>query len=240
MKPEDLRLVSDFRQPYDHHFASRYRSDLPEWRRSQVTTRTRREDHDMLAAVGLVVPERGTLDGSFRPEREVVAYLDPSAHRGEGKLRGAVRDLLRLDRVRPDTYASAWVGPPDGGRTLRFLAIGGGFFWWLDYRQRDPSEWRSNVGDVEVSTHDGPQDPRPFFNALLNLQKILREPLVAVDFVRDGRFDDEDAPLVAIDLATAPGIAGTPVAEHRQRDVAEAIAARWHELYQRRRAEDEA
>ena len=48
--------------------------------------------------------------------------------------------------------------------------------------------------------------------------------------MRDGRFDDEDAPLVAIDLATAPGISGTPVAEHSQRDVAESIAARWEEV----------
>ena len=224
MTPEDLRLVSDFHEPYDHHFGSRHRSALPVWRRFQVTTRTRREDHDLLESAGLAVPNRGPV-GVFTPHAFVVLYAKPCAHRGEGKRRCRASAAETFS-----AYAAAWVGPTSGGRTLRLLAIGR-MFWWLDYRQRDPGEWRSNVGDVEVTTHDGPRDPRTFLDALARLQELLREPLVAVDFVRDGRFDDLNAPLVAIDLATAPGISGTPVAEHSQRDVAESIAARWHELH---------
>lgn len=47
--PVDLRLSSPFREPYDHHFAGSWRTDLPLWRRDPVATRTRREDHALLA-----------------------------------------------------------------------------------------------------------------------------------------------------------------------------------------------
>lgn len=60
-----LRLVSDFHEPYDHHFASRHREDLPIWRRWSRTARTRSDDHRLLVAAGLSVPQVGRLE-TFR------------------------------------------------------------------------------------------------------------------------------------------------------------------------------
>jgi D-alanine-D-alanine ligase-like ATP-grasp enzyme len=67
--------------------------------------------------------------------------------------------------------------------------------------------------------------------AVERLSCKLAAPLLAVDFVDDGG----DEP-VAIDLNTAPGIAGTPV-EHELPGVgvnaavmAQAIAGRWREV----------
>jgi hypothetical protein len=229
--PVPLRLVSDFHEPYDHHFASRHREDLPTWRRWSRVARTRSDDHALMSAAGLSIPRRGPLS-TFGLADQVVAYVDVCAHRGEGKIRGTAQELRERGTL-AGTYCSAWVGHEAGGRTTRLLGIGR-LWWWLTYRQRWPGEWRSNVGDVEVATHDGPDDPRPYMTALARLQRMLREPLVAVDFVQVGSGASEA--LVAIDLATAPGIAGTPVASHAfgpmdgMLDIVQEIAARWHEV----------
>jgi hypothetical protein len=198
--PVALRLVSDFREPYDHHFASSHRTDLPTWRRWSRTPRTRSDDHRLLLAAGLSIPRVGRLD-SFPPGAVVVAYLDPCAHRGDGKRRETAAALL-ADGVLPWTYCTAWVGDLAGGVSIRVLGIGR-MFWWLAYGTASPGEWRSNVGDVRVTLAHGypTDDPRDAMSAVGRLQRMLGEPLVAVDFV----CDEEGKPW-AIDLATAPGV----------------------------------
>lgn len=224
--PVPLRLVSDFVDGYDHHFAGSHREDLPVWRRWSRTTRTRSDDHRLLVAAGLSLPRVGSLE-SFDPLELVVAYVDARAHRGEGKRRGTAGDLL-ADGVPPWTYCTAWVGPDAGGRSIRVLGIGR-MFWWLTYLAR-LGEWRSNV-DARVFLADDylTLDPHPhiFHEAIGRLQRMLGEPLVAVDFVQSG------SGLVAVDLGTAPGVP-LEVVDHSPippgLDVAQCIAARWREL----------
>jgi hypothetical protein len=219
-----LRLVSDFVDGYDHHFAGSHREDLPVWRRWSRTTRTRADDHRLLVAAGLVIPGVGRLD-TWQPDATVVAYTDPRAHRGEGKVRGTAADLL-ASGVPPRTYCTAWIGPPNGGRSTRVLGIGR-MFWWLTYLAR-LGEWRSNVDSRVFLADDYPTpDPHLFHEAIGRLQRMLGEPLVAVDFVQSG------SGLVAIDLATAPGVPlevvdRSPIPPGL--DVAQCIAARWREL----------
>lgn len=223
----DLRLKSDFTDFYDHRFVGSWNTAAPVWSRYSTTARTREDDHDLMQAAGLVVPSRGRLDDMFGG-RQVVAYTSYRAHRGEGKERGTVRELL--DRgLQPELYAAAWVGDPAGGRSLRLLSTGRAH-WWLIYQARTPGEWRSNVGDVEI-TYAGRDDvPRDFDHDAIvasgKLQRWLREPLLAIDFVHDGTH------WVAVDLNTAPGIRGTPVEQERvaAADVAESITRRWWEL----------
>ena len=225
MTPVPLRLVSDFHEPYDHHFAGSHRTDLPVWRRWSRTTRTRADDHRLLLAAGLTIPRVGRLD-SFGPDDGVVAYIEPCAHRGDGKRRWSAGHLID-GGVLPGTYCTAWVGDWAGGRSTRVLGIGR-MFWWLSYKARGPGEWRSNVGDVEVALEPGypTDDQRPFHEAVGRLQRMLGEPLVAVDFVQA-----DSGALLAIDLATAPGV---PLDANERRtalEVAECVAARWHELH---------
>lgn len=226
-----LRLRSDFSDFYDHAFAGSWRLEFPCWERSARTVATRKEDHDAMAYVGLRVTgargDLGTLhrEGAYDRDRLYVAYVDPSAHRGEGKVRGTVDDILRAG-VPYGTYASAWHGPPCGGRSTRALAIGRWLFW-LDYVQRDRGEWRSNVGDVDVRWGRELLPADVALAALLKLQRARRAPIVAVDFV-----GSEDGQVWAIDLNTSPGLRGTPIETDglSAREVYDLCCARWAEI----------
>ncbi len=226
LMPEHLRLRSDFLDFYDHHFASRHDESAPEWERyASQRDRTRELDHLLLRCAGLETPVGQAL-GNWPGETLVVAYTDPRAHRGEGKRLGTVDELL-ADGVLSVTYSVMWVGGQRSrGRSLRLLSCGRSHFW-LDYRQRDPGEWRSNVGDVEITFGMPGRIEERAYEAVGRLQRALKEPLTAVDFVDAG-----EGRWLAVDFNTAPGIRGTPVeGEPRAaRDVAECIAARWGDL----------
>lgn len=234
LRPEDIRLVSDFHDFYDHHFAGSFQKDLPVYERwSDPTPRDRAEDHRLLRAAGLEAPVgRPLVDWST--DAALVAYTDPCAHRGAGKLRGTIGEL-RAKGVHPEAHAVLWYGDPEGGRSLRLLSVGRSHYW-LTYTQRAAGEWRSNVGDVEVAMA-GDVMGRLYERAMEaagRLQYALQEPLIAIDFVRVAQ-PHRDARWVAIDLNTAPGIRGTPVEAvdlpaNPSRVVAEYIAARWGEL----------
>lgn len=231
MPPEEIRLVSDFRDCYDHHFAGSW-TDYPVWRRyAGQSPRHRSEDHRLLQESGLVAPEGASL-GLWPGRTLVVAYTRPAAHRGEGKRMGYADTLLEND-VPPATWAVPWIGGDvSRGRSLRLLSVGRSHYW-LSYRQRDPNEWRSNVGDVEVAWADIHLErfERTAMDAAARLQLLLREPMVAIDFADEGA-----GSWVAIDLNTAPGVRGSPVETALRtpamssRDVAEAAASRMGEI----------
>lgn len=225
--PLPLRLLSDFHEPYDHHFASRHREDLPVWRRWSRTARTRSDDHRLLLAAGLSVPQVGRLE-TFGPGRLVVAHVDPHAHRGDGKQRGTVEQLTSAS-VPSRTYCTAWVGPLAGGVTTRCLGAGR-LFWWLTYETEAAGEWRSNVeAKVSLCPSYPTEEPHKIQEAVYRLQRMLREPLVAVDLV-----STDTGELYAIDLATAPGIPLDVLTEFRDeaaRDIADSIASRWAEVH---------
>lgn len=225
-EPEDIRLLSDFSDFYDHHFAGRLDGDRPVWPRyAKARERDRAMDHLLLRCSGLETPEGQPL-GGWPGETLVVAYVDPRAHCGDGKRRGTV-DALLYDGVPATTYSVMWVGGNRSrGRSLRLLSAGRSHYW-LEYRQRDPSEWRSNVGDVEIVFGMPGRIEGRAYDAAGRLQRALKEPLTAIDFVDAG-----DGMWLAVDLNTAPGMRGTPV-EHEpraSRDIAEMIAMRWGEL----------
>jgi hypothetical protein len=224
--PEDIRLRSDYLDFYDHHFAGGLDGDRPVWPRyAAARERDRALDHLLLRCAGLETPEGQPL-GGWPGETIVVAYTDPHAHRGDGKRMGTVDELL-AGGVSATTYSVMWVGGRySRGRSLRLLSCGRSHYW-LDYRQRDPGEWRSNVGDVEIVFGMPGRIEERAYQAAARLQRALKEPLTAVDFVDAG-----EGRWVAVDLNTAPGIRGTPVEDEPRaaRDVAESIAARWGEL----------
>lgn len=226
-EPVPLRLASDFRDFYDHRFAGSWRTETPVWHRMARASRPRAEDFGLLEWAGFICPApRGRLD-SFAEDALVVAYIDPFAHRGEGKVRGRADVLLRMGVAQATYAAPLLVG--NLGTSLRLLVVGRSFFW-LTYRTRDSSEWRSNVGDVEITWAEPSVEFQILaYRAIEKLARKLGEPLLAVDFVDGGG----DMP-VAVDLNTAPGIAGTPVervcdAETAAR-FAQGIADRWREV----------
>lgn len=224
--PEDLRLHSDFSDFYDHHFAGRHDGDKPVWPRyAGSCERDRAMDHLLLRCAGLETPEGQPL-GGWPGETLVVAYTDPHSHRGDGKRMGTVDSLLS-GGVPATTYSVMWVGGQRSrGRSLRLLSAGR-CHYWLDYRQRDPGEWRSNIGDVEITFGMPGRIEARAYEAVGRLQRALKEPLTAVDFVDAG-----EGRWLAVDLNTAPGMRGTPIEDEPRasRDVAEMIAARWGEL----------
>lgn len=231
VRPEDIRLKSDFRDFYDHHFAGSFAVDAPVYERfASSRERDRKTDHLLLRCAGLRTPSGQAL-GCWPGETLVVAYVDERAHRGDGKRMGTVDALLR-EGLSGNTYAVQWVGGDAArGRSLRLLSCGRSHYW-LTYRQRDPAEWRSNVGDVEVALADEapPRLVERAIDAAGRLQFGLHEPLTAIDFVRDdtGRF-------LAIDINTAPGLPDDIITEaerpaNASRVVAEFIASRWAEV----------
>jgi len=164
-----------------------------------------------------MVPRNGTHEAFADANDAVVIYDDPCSHRGEGKRRGFAGEM------RADDFASAWVSGWDSdGKSWRALGVGHRTFW-LRYVSKD--DWRSNCGDVEITSSDS--IGHNVVEALRVLQAIRRTPVVAVDFIWGGRTEP-----IAVDLNTAPGLRGTPVeSEVSARDLFAAIEERWVELW---------
>jgi hypothetical protein len=210
-----MRIVSDFRDYYDV------------WANGTGPTLTRLaanagpdkpEQFRLLAAAGFLTPPHGPAGevmGSWweseqRRVKAVVAYLDPVAHRGEGKaVWGKGGPELRTEskmgyhegneraRRNAEVFASAYLGgwPCDSTRqsstSLRRLQIGRRVLW-LEYHSTE--SWMSNVGEgtCELVGDDG----------LAGYHPRLPYPLFAIDFVL-GR------EMYAVDLNVAPGIRGS-------------------------------
>lgn len=212
-----VKLISDFREYYDHHFDL----DGTPFVRKSSQGPDREEMLFMMFGLGLAVPTHGTVEElhknaialyesqeQFNEQKggdllEVVVYTDTNAHRGEGKLRMKLNDALAKY---PTNYAAQYVPNADAGsKTWRFLAIGDTHYW-LEYKSTD--DWRSNAGNTSVRLL-GKEDADLISTKYhINIAAgNIRVPLYAIDFVpvRSGR------ELIAVDFNTAPGLNGTPI-----------------------------
>ena len=222
LNADQLRLISDFPEFYDHAFAGSHQTGLPIWRRNSKTTRTRQHDHELLRAVGFDTPRNAPLR-EWPAETMVVIYTDPTAHRGEGKCREKAGVMLERG-FRRDIYAVEWIDSCTRASSRRLLAVGS-LFLWFSYYQFNPLEWRSNVGDHVLVMLEARGASHRDSRNMRRLQYALGEPLVAVDFIMTpaGRH-------FAIGLNTAPGLSEL-YGEWSPEEIAGYIAACWGELY---------
>lgn len=212
-----VRLVSDFRDYYDHWFDGCDAEIVFERRSTGGMSRPQ-----MLAymqSLGLRVPFFGRVRDvyehmlrgfeaipHFDTILKLVVHFDEKAHRGEGKVMLSLRDALEKY---PDHFAVEYVPAlPSGlGLTWRYLQVGDKVFW-LEYFSRD--DWRSNCGKVDIKVLTRERD---------GYHSQIRYPLFAVDFV-----PAPDLGLFAVDFNIAPQVRGTGIEELLPaREVAEAV-----------------
>ena len=188
-----LKLVSDFRDYYDHWFDR----EGQEFRRITTEGPTRYQMFDLLRKAGFSTPPLFKLGKDldkcihFTKDLNVVVYLKPIGHRGEDKI------FLSLDEAieaHPGKWASLFVG--ERARSFRWLYIG---FYEIILEYKSDDFYRSNVGDVSIE--------------ILNVHKVKARigftkslpPLCAVDGTND------EGLYKAFDLNIAPGIEGSGV-----------------------------
>lgn len=215
-----MRLRSDFADYYDHAFDGSW-SGSAVFERMTRTSRTRMDDFRAMEAAGFNttgLADTHTAHVRWGPDALVVVYTDPHAHRGEGKAMMAA-GVAAVEH--PDAMCSRFIHTGERATSFRLLLIGA-FPVWLRYQTREPDEWRSNVGDVEITPGEVYIGERAFQEAAgERLAHQLRAPLLAVDLVPDGTV------LSACDVNTAPGIAGTGLdAWLKPRDVVQLIGRR--------------
>lgn len=215
-----IKLVSDFRDIYDHWFDL---NGKHKFNRKMRMGPNREEMFYMMFGLGLEVPTHGTVSELYKNAvamygsqeefdaqnggdlLEVVVYTDIHAHAGDGKLKMTLKEA---NSKYPDVYASQYLPSGDDdvkSKTWRFLATGDDHYW-LEYTSKD--DWRSNAGDVSVRLLD--KEDADLISSKYHINVAARNikvPLYAIDFIH-GRGARE---LVAIDFNTAPGIKGTPL-----------------------------
>lgn len=196
-----LKLVSDFRDYYDHYFDR----DGFELRRVTTEGPSRSEMFKLFDAHRIHTPRHGLVKDMPTDTKWMVVYLDESLHRGEGKL---LMPAAEAREKHPDTFCTEYLAFPKNepylsyknqyfGSSWRELIVGNMRFW-LHYINCD--DWRSNVGDdIRIECDTEKVDKRP--------KKDLGYPLYAIDYV----FDDTKGDFAAVDLNIAPGIGGTPI-----------------------------
>lgn len=186
-----LQLKSDFREPwYDWAFDKdgvvfeRYAKTAMD--RPTMWRILEDEFHLQLPTHGIArnVCQRGD-------DKLWVAYLDPTAHRGEGKVVHA--SGVCLDKF-PEKAVCEYIESARSAfyksYSIRHLQIGNKA-WGLAYESKD--DWRSNCGDCCASVY---RDREPM---------LEKYPMFAIDYVIH-----ENGPL-AIDLNTAPGLRWTGI-----------------------------
>jgi hypothetical protein len=214
-----VRLVSDYNDYYDHHMDGRW-GDKPLLNRRTRVDRSRDQDRALLGRPHysdgcfydvpsgqsladlretVAIGERFTF-----ADRWCVVYVDPLAHRGEGKI-ATTWDKAAALPLLGTCLTTEFVGQPYGEtprESVRLLMIGNRPFF-MTYRSCDP--WRSNCGDVQIEMAHELVGRSISTRPARNIQRVLKHPLLAIDFVyHDGHF-------LAVDLNTAPGLRGTPV-----------------------------
>ena len=187
-----LKLVSDFRDFYDHQFESHGTPFL----RLSKGGMSRREMFPYFSVLGLETPKNGEVS-TLAPEllsdvmaghaTELVVYTDEYAHCGDGKVRVRASDALRLY---PDRFCSEYLSTSGSGagRSLRYPQIGSRK-WWLSYWSDE--DWRSNSGEGGVSIIN--EEPAGY-------HPLVPAPLFAIDFLPIG------SKRLAVDFNTAPGL----------------------------------
>ena len=187
-----VKLKSDFRDFYDHHFDNYGRH----YNRYTEIERSRKEDLDLLRQSGFYVPEHGIIhNGLIDSGNDYVVYIDEYLHKGEGKLliSSSKNDINKYKgkfytKYINDVITYHW----------RFISIGYSIMAWIYYTSDD--FWRSNCGNVnfQLVQWGKIKDKRIYY-----LHNILNEPLIAVD----GRY--LNGTFIAFDLNTAPQIKET-------------------------------
>ena len=202
-----IKLQSDFRDFYDHWFCGSHQEPDAVLRRMSEGGMSRPDMFKVFEQHGLIPPKHGIVRelvpalqkeygdpaGRLNNIMEVVVYLQPRAHRGEGKIKCSWQYALDFY---PNKFAAKFIPATQAGvgMSLRYLRVGTRQFW-LKYTSAN--DWRSNCGDVSVELLSRQTD-------LEEPPKLLPEhPLLAVDLLPIVR------KVYAIDLNTAPGIKGT-------------------------------
>lgn len=200
-----LALQSDYRDFYDSAFDLKAPETYVLQRNSQADGFGRDALFNFLQASGWKTPRYGIVgtDDLFFAHKWVV-YDNLWQHCGYGK-----RVTERIDeKADHGKLAAEFVGPVCG-QTGRILQIGGRAFL---LRYKSSTDWRSNVGDVEIGLIR--ELPRVGFNS------VPHWPLQAVDFVtRSGDWmslgsveEYQQHPEVyAVDLNSAPGMRWTGI-----------------------------
>lgn len=200
-----LAIQSDFRDFYDSAFDLKAPETHVLLRNSASEEFGRDGLFNLLHASGWKTPRHGIVgtDDLFFARKWVV-YDNLHQHCGYGK-----RLAERIDeKVDHGKLAAEFIGPVCG-QSGRILQIGGRAFL---IRYKSGTDWRSNVGDVEVALiHELPR---------VGFTSISRWPLQAVDFVtRSGDWmslgsveEFQQHPEVyAVDLNSAPGMRWTGI-----------------------------
>lgn len=189
MKP--IKLISDFRDYYDHHFCSSFHTDVIEYRRMSREGLKRSDMFEFFKSLGLKTPRYGLV--KELPEVEAfVIYIDEQAHSGDGK----VLVHNRFANIKYYNYFASEFVFGTCSISYRYLCIGKKSFW-LKYTSNDL--WRSNCGYVEISLLSEEEIPK---NININ---ITEYPLYAIDFIYNNK------EILAIDFNIAPEIKGTGV-----------------------------
>ncbi len=207
-----LKLDTDFRDYYDHWFASTLQQHSITYRRKTQSGMSRPEMLRYLRDLGVTTPAFGTVREladrmlSFakpysdvievvKDAGEVVIYTDINTHAGEGKVKIPFSEALKKH---PDCFATEYIPNSVSGRgnSIRYLRIGQRQFW-LGYQSAD--DWRSNCGSVFIKLLGEEHSITPI--ALIGPAPV---PIFAVDFV----FAEQ---MYAVDYNIAPMIRGTGI-----------------------------
>jgi hypothetical protein len=205
-----LRLVSDFRDYYDHWFDL----DGQPFERIAVGGMSRPEMLAYLDTLDLTAPRHGTVRELATEGFPLVVYTDERAHRGEGK-----QVMLPWDAEReyPDTFAARYYGGlticpitaywPTAehnhheqkcrSSTLRYLTVGRRT-WVLGYWS--DTDWRSNCGEGGVCVLD---EMSPLSIKWRGIREKVGLPLWAFDAILT------ESQEIAVDFNIAPGLRGT-------------------------------
>jgi hypothetical protein len=178
-----MKLVSDFRDYYDHWF----NNNDPVFERLMISGPRKEGQFGLIECCGYKVVAHGR-PKDFNSNDLLVVYLDETLHAGEGKT--LMPQPIALEQY-PDRLCSLYI--ESNSLSTRYLWIGHRCFE-LIYENLDKREWRSNVGEVDIR----------FVTELFNHphpKMLNRHPLVAIDFVNG----------LAIDLNISPGLKWTGI-----------------------------
>lgn len=206
-----IRLESNFRDFYDHRFVLPCDPDFEGILfRDDRSGPLRSKAFRILERHGYHVPRHGTiLEMAYRfwenekllpEELQVVVYETETSHRGLDKVRMLLSQALVT--YPPDTYCSQYISGDEIGVSYRHLRIGA-LAYWFQYSFGIPGEWRSNVQDENGQLEDLGPDFIPDYKGP-DISRVMEESaLVAIDFIK------AEGQMIALDLNTAPRLAGT-------------------------------
>ncbi|HEY9598421.1 MAG TPA: hypothetical protein V6D33_12200 [Cyanophyceae cyanobacterium] len=207
----NIQLNSDFRDYYDHWFASPSVSSQITFNRYSRTEMTKLEQFNLLIKAGLNTPIFGRVGDShfFRIQQwlkaKVVLYVDDLAHRGEGKK----LEKFSMAQAYKDCPFSVFVpttGEPEKHSiSHRYLQIGDRA-WWLKYEGK--GSWLSNhAQEIEIELIG---ESCSLWEHKKRTKLFGQYPLFAIDFVTP---IDSPETRLAVDFNSAPGIGGTGIEE---------------------------